>query len=144
MRHVDLTKAGEYILRNEGFRATPYEDTEGILTVGIGFNLEEGFTKEECMLILRHRMGKYIDELVERVPVFLDVSSVRKIVLLDMAYNLGVSRLLGFRKMLAALKQGDFQLAAEEMLDSRYAKQVKGRARRNALMMETGEWYDYG
>lgn len=140
MRHIDRAKAGEYILRNEGYRATPYEDTEGILTVGIGFNLEEGFTKEECMLILRHRMEKYVEELVDRVPVFLTVSSVRKIVLLDMAYNLGVSRLLGFRKMLAALEEGDYQLAALEMLDSRYAKQVKGRALRNARMMETGEW----
>jgi lysozyme len=140
MRHVDMAKAGQYILRNEGYRQHVYEDTEGIATIGIGFNLKEGFTKEESMLILKHRMGKFIEELVERVPVFLTVSSVRKIVLLDMAYNLGINRLLKFRKMLAALGQGDFQLAATEMLDSRYAKQVKGRALRNARMMETGEW----
>jgi lysozyme len=140
MRHVDRVKAGQYILRNEGYRQHLYECPEGIATIGIGFNLEEGFTKEESMLILKHRMGKFIEELVERVPVFLTVSSVRKIVLLDMAYNLGINRLLTFRKMLAALGQGDFQLAATEMLDSRYAKQVKGRALRNARMMETGEW----
>lgn len=142
MRHVDMAKAGQYILRNEGYRQHMYKDTEGIWTIGIGFNLEEGFSKEESMLILKHRMGKYVDELVGRVPVFLDVCSVRKIVLLDMAYNLGVSGLLKFRKMLAALSEGDYQLAAKEMLDSRYAKQVKGRALRNARMMETGEWYD--
>ncbi|MHC5058357.1 MAG: glycoside hydrolase family protein, partial [Planctomycetota bacterium] len=77
MRHVDMAKAGQYILRNEGYRQHVYEDTEGIATIGIGFNLEEGFTKEESMLILKHRMGKFIEELVERVPVFLTVSSVR-------------------------------------------------------------------
>ncbi len=142
MRYLDGRKAGEYILRNEGYRQHMYKDTEGIWTIGIGFNLEEGFTKEESMLILKHRMGKYITELCDRVPVYIDVCQVRKIVLLDMAYNLGVSGLLKFRKMLAALESGDYQLAAKEMLDSRYASQVKGRALRNARMMETGEWYE--
>jgi lysozyme len=142
VRYLDGKKAGEYILRNEGYRQYVYDDSEGIPTIGIGFNLEEGFTKEESMLILKHRMHKLITELCDRVPVYIDVCQVRKIVLLDMAYNLGIPRLLKFRKMLAALKERDYQLAAQEMLDSRYASQVKGRARRNALMMETGEWYE--
>jgi lysozyme len=127
---------------NEGYRRDVYYDTEGIPTIGIGFNLQEGFTLEESTLILKHRMQKFIHELCQKVPVYMDVCQVRKIVLLDMVYNLGINRLLKFRKMLAALDRGDYQLAAEEMLDSRYAAQVKGRARRNARMMETGEWYE--
>lgn len=142
MRLIDRDRASGYILTNEGYRQTPYEDSEGILTVGVGFNLEQGFTLEECMLIVNHRLDRLVAELCNRVPVYLKVCQVRKIVLLDMAYNLGVNRLLGFRKMLAALNEGDYQLAANEMLDSRYAKQVKGRALRNAQMMETGEWYE--
>ena len=59
-----------------------------------------------------------------------------------MVYNLGITRLLKFKKMLAALDSGDYELAATEMLDSRYARQVKGRAKRNAYMMETGEWFE--
>ena len=132
----------EYIVMNEGYRQHVYKDSMGIPTIGIGFNLEEGFTKEESMLILRLRLSKLITELCDRVPVFTDLSQIRKIVLLDMAYNLGVPGLLKFRKMLAALCERDYQLAAKEMLDSRYASQVKGRAQRNALMMETGEWYE--
>jgi lysozyme len=127
---------------NEGYRQYVYKDSMGIPTIGIGFNLEEGFTKEESMLILRLRLSKLITELCDRVPVFTDMSQIRKIVLLDMSYNLGVPGLLKFRKMLAALCERDYQLAAKEMLDSRYASQVKGRAQRNALMMETGEWYE--
>lgn len=139
---LDGKKASDYITMNEGYRKDLYHDTEGIPTIGIGFNLLEGFSLEESTLILKHRMHKFINELCQRVPVYLKVSQVRKIVLLDMVYNLGVTRLLGFRKMLAALDRGEYQLAAQEMLDSRYASQVKGRARRNAHMMETGEWYE--
>ena len=142
MRHLDSNKAAKYITDNEGYRRDMYKDTEGIWTIGIGFNLEEGFTREECEVILRHRMGKLINELCQRVPVYIDVCSVRKIVLLDMAYNLGIEGLRKFKKMLAALEKRDYELAAKEMLDSRYASQVKGRARRNAYMMETGEWFE--
>lgn len=142
MRHLDSSKAASYITMNEGYREHMYYDSEDIATIGIGFNLEEGFSLDESKMILRHRMGKFINELCRRVPVYIDVCQTRKIVLLDMAYNLGVSRLLGFRKMLAAIGDGDYQLAALEMLDSRYARQVKGRARRNAHMMETGEWFE--
>jgi lysozyme len=59
-----------------------------------------------------------------------------------MAYNLGIGRLSKFKKMIAALDSRDYELAAKEMLDSTYAKQVKGRAKRNAHMMETGEWFE--
>lgn len=139
---VDTDLACSYITKNEGFRQHCYHDTENVLTIGIGFNLHEGLSREESELILNHRIGKFTYELVERVPVFIGLSPIRKIVLLDMAYNLGVKRLLGFRKMLAALEKRDYQLAAKEMLDSRYASQVKNRAKRNAYMMETDKWYE--
>lgn len=140
---MNRQRAAEYIEMNEGYRQHVYEDTEGIPTIGIGFNLNEGFSREECLLILKHRIGTFISELNDRVPAYRRVNQVRKTVLLDMAYNLGVNGLLNFRKMLAALEEGDYQLAAKEMLDSRYAKQVKGRALRNARMMESGRWYDW-
>lgn len=140
--HLDGKKASGYITMNEGYRKDLYYDTEGIPTIGIGFNLLEGFTLEESTAVLKIRMRKSIAELCERIPAYLEVCQVRKIVLLDLAYNLGISRLLRFKKMLAAIDQRDYQLAAKEMLDSHYATQVKGRARRNARMMETGEWYE--
>jgi len=140
--HLDGRKASGYITMNEGYRKDLYYDTEGIPTIGIGFNLLEGFTLEESTAVLKLRMRTCIDELCSNVPAYLTVCQARKIVLLDMTYNLGITRLLKFKKMLAALEAGDYQLAAKEMLDSTYARQVKGRARRNARMMVTGEWYE--
>lgn len=142
MTDIDDRMAATYIETNEGYRQYPYEDSVGVETIGIGFNLEEGFTLEECRLILQLRMKKLGDELSYKVPAYIEVGCVRKIVLLDMVYNLGIHRLLTFKKMIAALDRGDYELAADEMLDSRYARQVKGRARRNAFMMRTGEWFE--
>ena len=134
--------AEKYIQNNEGYERYAYMDSVGVSTIGIGFNLEEGFTEEECQAVLRIRLGTLVDELRTKIPAYVTLGSVRKIVLQDMVYNLGIVRLLRFKKMIAALDRGDFKLAAKEMLDSRYAKQVKGRARRNAFMMETGEWFE--
>lgn len=142
MSALDGNKAAAYIEHNEGYRRYKYTDSVGVETIGIGFNLEEGFSKEESRQILRMRMRKFINELSARIPAYCTVSCIRKIVLLDMAYNLGIGRLLGFKKMIAALDSRDYELAAKEMLDSTYAKQVKGRAKRNAHMMETGEWFE--
>tara|TARA_R110002126_G_scaffold69484_5_gene175388 strand:+ start:362 stop:790 length:429 start_codon:yes stop_codon:yes gene_type:complete len=139
---VDESKAADYIELNEGYRRYKYVDTVGIETIGIGFNLEEGFSREESRKVLQMRMGKFINELSRAIPAYCSVSSIRKIVLLDMAYNLGIGRLLKFKKMISALDRGDFEAAAKELLDSTYARQVKGRAQRNAHMMATGEWFE--
>jgi lysozyme len=95
---------------------------------------------EESKLILMHRLGKLVEQLPDAIPVFNDMDEVRQRVLIDMAYNLGIAGLKKFRRMLAALERRDYEEAAKELLDSRYADQVKGRAVRNARMMETGEW----
>lgn len=142
MSEIDVNKAGKYIERNEGYRRYPYKDSVGIATVGIGFNLEQGFSLEESHAILAIRMRIAINELRAKIPVYTHLSAIRKIVLLDMVYNLGISRLLKFKKMFAALDNYAFGTAAEELLDSMYARQTKGRAKRNAIMMRTGEWFE--
>lgn len=135
-----MIKEEVYITRNEGYRQHVYKDTLGVPTIGIGFNLDAGFTLAECMVLLRYRLQKLRSRLSDEVPVYDSMNEARAAVLLDMAYNLGIDGLKKFKKMLAALEKRDYQLAATEMLDSRYASQVKGRAQRNARMMETGEW----
>ena len=63
---------------------------------------------------------------------------VRAEVLVDMAFNMGVGGLLNFRKMLAAIDQGDFGVAADEMLNSQWARQVGKRAEHLARQMRMG------
>ena len=59
---------------------------------------------------------------------------------MDMAFNMGVPRLCKFKNMWAAVEAGDFDTASIEMLDSRWARQVKSRATKLAEAMKTGEF----
>jgi lysozyme len=62
--------------------------------------------------------------------------------LVDMGFNLGVPRLMKFKRMWEAIEREDFEWAASEMLNSRWANQVGGRADRLAKVMEDGDWVD--
>ena len=125
--------------RDEGFVAKPYKDSEGLLTIGYGTLIEDGITKEEAGLLLRHRLENTMQELESRKPRVRNLPAPLQSALAQMAYNLGVPRLLKFKMMWAALEQGDYALAADEALDSRWATQVGARANRITELIRKGE-----
>ena len=79
-------------------------------------------------------------ELSRAVPCFLKLSETRQAVLLDMCFNLGITRFLQFKMMLTALEMEEYEEAAKEMLDSKWAKQVGKRSVRLAEMMHGNRW----
>lgn len=91
-------------------------------------------------LLLQHDIAEHGKHLEAAAPWVTGLDEVRRAVLNDMAFNLGVAGLLGFRNTLQAVKDGRYEEAAEGMMASRWAKQVKGRAVRLATMMRTGQW----
>lgn len=126
---------------HEGRRRYPYLDTVGKLTIGVGFNLDdEGLYEEEIDFILDNRIAKAVEEAERGLPEFKDLSAIRKVVVLDMLFNLGLPRLRGFKRMWAAISRKDYDEAAVEMLDSKWHRQVGQRAKRLAQMMRTDEW----
>jgi lysozyme len=136
----DVKSIEEQLILHEGLRLKPYRCTEGYLTIGIGLNLDAGITEEEAIWLLQSRLKGIIAQL-ERYEWYTKLDPVRQKVMIDMAYNLGTTGLLKFRKMIAAIELGDYGAAADQMLDSRWARQVKTRADRLAEMMRTGEDY---
>lgn len=130
----------DQLKRDEGFRSKPYLDTVGKATIGYGRNLEaKGITEAEAFQMLNDDVAEVIGELtLHGYP--LEENNPRYWVLVNMAFNLGVQGLLAFKLMLAAYKNGDFVLAAKEMMDSRWSHQVGPRAHRLAVQMETGVW----
>jgi lysozyme len=63
------------------------------------------------------------------------------VVIIGMAFQLGTSGMLGFRRAIAAARDGRWDVAADEMLDSKWAREdTPARAQRMARQMETGEW----
>ena len=90
------------------------------------------------MLLLDRRIDRAAGDLDRYEPWWCTLSPSRQRVLINMCFNLGISRLLDFKLALAAMKAGKFHLAAAEMLDSKWAKQVGERAERLAVMMKEG------
>ena len=138
---IDKARMVELLTRHEGIRRFPYKDSVGKLTIGIGFNLDDtGLFPEEMTFILENRIDKLVQACTAVVPGYRALCQVRQMVVVDMAYNLGLDGLLKFRKMMAALVAKDYEEAAFQMLDSKWADQVGGRATRLSDMMRSGEW----
>ena len=117
----------EMIKEHEGFRSFQYIDIRGFSTIGYGTKLP--LTKEEAEILLKHRLNKKIRELIQKEPFYLKLPKKAQAVIADMAYQLGVGGVLGFKKMWEALKKRDYKKAADEMLDSVWAKQTPNRAK---------------
>jgi lysozyme len=150
------------LIEHEGLVLTVYQDSLGIDTIGIGRNLEDrGISKEELdymdipsmAVVYEHGIteadARYLaendvqiveEELVRAHPCVDKLDSVRQLVLMDMAFNMGVPRLCKFKNMWNAIHNEDFPNAAKEMLDSRWAIQVKSRATKLANAMHNGEF----
>ena len=150
------------LIAHEGLRLQVYQDTLGIDTIGIGRNLEDrGITKEEldwmdipsmdavyeygiseadAMYLAQNDVQIVEEELVRAHPCVEELDAVRQLVLMDMAFNMGVPRLRKFKKMWNAVHENKFDIAAKEMLDSRWAIQVKSRSTKLAHAMHHGEF----
>lgn len=129
----------DMLIRHEGLRLKPYRDSVGKLTIGVGRNLDDvGITEEEARYLLKNDIQKAVVE-AKRFRWYAKLNNPRKQAIIDMIFNLGPSRFLGFKKMLAALEAGDYEAAAREMLDSKWAQQVGRRATELAEIMRTGE-----
>jgi lysozyme len=117
------------LMLHEGLRLLPYRCTSGDLTIGVGRNLERrGITAQEARMLLLNDIAEVRADLNRAVPWWTTLNETRQIALMDLCFNLGIGGLLGFKRMLAALKSGDYESAADEVLDSRYARQVGQRA----------------
>jgi len=122
-------------------RCMPYRCTAGKLTIGVGRNLDDrGISEEEAFYLLDNDIADCVTDLQSHLSWFNRLDDVRKAVLVDMCFNLGINRLIGFENMLMATKYGEWDKAADEMLDSRWADQVGSRATELATMMRTGEF----
>lgn len=127
------------LTRDEGLKLKPYRCTADKLTIGIGRNLDDaGITPAEARMLLENDIARAEAGLDNAAPWWRQMSDTRQRALVNMAFNLGMSRLLGFRNMLEALRGGDYDRAAHEALNSKWAEQVGERAHRIAKMIREG------
>jgi lysozyme len=126
---VDFKVLTRWLELDEGCRLKPYYCTGGKLTIGIGRNLEaKGISRAEAQFMLESDLVDVIKELDELLPYWRDLSEVRQMVLINMAFNLGTFGLLNFKRTLAHIQAQEWDQAADEMLRSEWAEQVGERA----------------
>lgn len=127
--------------RDEGRKKLPYVDTVGKTTIGVGRNLtRDGISDQEMNLMRDNDIEAARSILNARLPYFQALDSVRQGVLINMAFNMGFRGLEGFQNMLRAFAQHDWEIAAREMVSSKWASEVGDRATRLERQVILGTW----
>ncbi|HEX7103949.1 MAG TPA: glycoside hydrolase family protein [Nitrolancea sp.] len=141
---IAIEKLTARLISDEGEVLHAYEDHLGYLTIGVGRLIDKrkggGITREESRYLLKNDIEKRIAECESRFEWFDSLDDVRQGVIVCMAFQLGTDGVAQFKKMIAALKVRDYERAADEMLDSAWAKQTPARAQLMAQIMRTGVW----
>ena len=144
-----IDQVAEQIMHHEGVRLAVYDDAtgkpivagdmvQGNPTIGVGRLLtdDRGITEDEVMLLLKNDL-KWVAEKAQTYGFWNKLDSARQMVIMGMIFNMG-NRFDQFKKMIAALEVGDYEEASVQMLDSRWATIVKGRAVELSEQMRTG------
>lgn len=155
---IDDNTCIQRLMVNEGCVLKSYRDTVGKLTIGIGRNLDDNpltieeqcyvghncrslfISNEQAAYLCRNDLAKVRADLDKNLPWWRDLCPDRQYVMIDLCFNLGKNTLLTFKKTLNSIATGYYELAAKQLLQSKYAKQVGVRARRNAYCLKTGEY----
>lgn len=161
IRRAQEMRAQEYLnmfKENEGMKDSVYEDTKGNRTIGIGFNLEDESNKkvvkdlgldideifagkklkeQDVLRLYNHSLRQAFSDAAKFDPNFQSRPEPVKKAIVDMAFNLGLTKLNKFKEMRKALMQNDYNKAADEMVDSNWYKQVKTRGPRTVSLMRS-------
>lgn len=136
---MDRVKLLTQLTIDEDKRSKPYRDTKGILTIGIGRNLDDvGLSDDEIVYLANNDIARVEKALDANLPWWRTLDDVRQRVLANMCFNMGIGKLLGFKNFLVAVQAKDWTKAVAEMKNSAWFKQVGQRAVRLASMMESG------
>lgn len=146
-----ICSARDLLQLHEGLRLAAYRCPAGRLTIGWGTNVEarpvsgvrcegDAISREQADALLDAEIDRLVTGIARRLPWSRELDPVRQAVLIDMAYNLGLSGLLKFGRTLGLVRLGRYAEAAAAMRESKWHGQVGTRAARLEQMMESGRW----
>ena len=122
---------------DEGYRQIPYQDSRGILTVGVGRNLTVGLSESEIDVLLENDIDACIEHALSIFPGWSSIPEPAQHVILNMLFQLGKAGFLKFRHFIAAVKDGYWDLASEEVLNSVAASQTPARYLRHSAELSS-------
>lgn len=131
------------LVEDEGEVLHAYKDSHDLLTIGVGRLIDQkkggGISRDESRYLLANDIRKWM-AIAGQWEWFDELDWARQGVLICMLHQLGARGVAGFRKMVDALARGDYEAAADEMLDSNWRKQTPERCERMAQIMRSGQW----
>lgn len=143
----------ELLVREEGFKSKVYRCSEGYPTIGIGWKIgrhNQTLNDFEEMVISRPAAEAQLQNEVFAIELqlsrhdwFKNLNEPRQAVITSMAYQMGITGLMKFKRMTAAIETKCWNDAAHEGLDSRWAKQTPERAARQMKTLLLGDWSEY-
>lgn len=156
----------DMIIYDEGEKLTIYKDTEGYWTIGVGHLLTKSSSKDEAIRQLDKLVGTghygYINKQESRkileidinqtikqigrtelINVYTSLDIIRRTALVNMCFQLGVQGVLQFKKMIQHLNAREYEKAADEALNSKWARQTPNRAKRVTDVIRYGDYRGY-
>jgi len=140
---TEMLRRHEGEVKNSAGRHIVYDCPAGHATIGIGRNVSEsglGLSDIEVEFMLEEDIARCAEELGREFPWFSGLNEARRDAMIDLVFNMGLTRLTGFKKALAAMAEANYDLAAAEFMDSKWASQVKDRAIEICAMIKTGNY----
>lgn len=142
--HDLMTMGVDQIKRHEGLVLHAYKDSLGYLTIGYGRLIDKakhgGINEAEAEYLLQNDVSSVLSVLHRNITFFDSLCVPRQAVLMNMAFQMGITGLLKFKKTLTLIEMGDYDAAADNMLKSLWAKQTSNRAAEMADQMRSGQW----
>ena len=126
---INKDRLTEQLMVHEGLKLQPYICTLGKITIGVGRNLDDvGLTESECQFLLENDIARCIGECAREFDWFVDAPELIKEAVINLVFNMGISRFRKFKKTIEHLSKREYTLAGAELLNSRYAEQVPRRS----------------
>lgn len=135
----------DQLRRDEGEVLSAYQDHLGFWTIGIGRLIDKrkggGISRMESSFLLMNDIADKERQVRQRFPWAVSLDPVRFAVLVNMAFQMGIEGLAGFKNTLSMIQGRRFDDAAKGMLQSKWAQQTPQRAMRLSEQMRTGTWH---
>ena len=143
-----MNRLADQLAKHEGVKRFAYKCPAGKITVGIGRNIDSdgglGLSDDEIIYLLRNDISRIDQELTNAFRFYKELDRVRKDAMINICFNLGLTRLRSFREALGRMEKKEYPEAAVEFLDSLWASQVGQRALDVTYMIQHGEYPDEG
>lgn len=136
-----MNKLIEQLKIHEGVKLKPYKCSAGKLTIGVGKNIEDnGITLEEAEYLLQNDIAEARSQLLNSFPWMGELNDARISAMINFTFNVGIGTVKKFENTLSYMQSGEWDKAADEMMDSRWARQVGNRAIEVTEQIRTGKW----